>query len=103
MLHGLAFPSIFVDLIMECVSTVSYSINVNGSLHGLFQRQEGAAPKRLVFPILCMEYLSRSLRLVTKDSDFNFHPKCGSLKIVHLIFTDDFMLFSRGTLYLCTF
>ena len=34
--------------------------------------------------------------MATENSDFNFHPKCGSLKIAHLIFTDDLMLFSRG-------
>ncbi|KAK4427378.1 Midasin [Sesamum alatum] len=34
----------------------------------------------------------------TTDSDFNFHPKCEKLKITHLLFADDLMLFSRGDL-----
>ncbi|KAL0318331.1 UNVERIFIED_CONTAM: hypothetical protein Sangu_1989300 [Sesamum angustifolium] len=29
---------------------------------------------------------------------FNFHPKCEKLKITHLLFADDLMLFSRGDL-----
>lgn len=99
MLRGLAFPSVFVDWIMECVSIASYSINVNGSLHGFFRGKKGLRQGDPLSPfifVLCMEYLSRSLRKATENSDFNFHPKCGSLKIAHLIFADDLMLFSRG-------
>ncbi|XP_052206874.1 uncharacterized protein LOC127811206 [Diospyros lotus] len=83
---------------MECVSTASYSINVNGSLHGFFTDKKGLCQWDPFSPflfVLCMEYFSRSLRMATEDSDFNFHPKCGSLKIAHLIFVDDLMLFSR--------
>ncbi|KAK4422000.1 hypothetical protein Salat_2150700 [Sesamum alatum] len=32
----------------------------------------------------------------TSNSEFNFHPKCEKLKITHLLFADDLMLFSRG-------
>ncbi|KAL2474712.1 Reverse transcriptase domain-containing protein [Abeliophyllum distichum] len=32
----------------------------------------------------------------TDNSEFNYHPKCGLLKITHLTFVDDLMLFSRG-------
>ncbi|XP_020258907.1 uncharacterized protein LOC109835341 [Asparagus officinalis] len=43
-----------------------------------------------------MEYLSRQLSLLNNDGEFKFHPKCGSLKISHLIFADDLLLFSKG-------
>ena len=36
---GLGFPSLFVGWIMQCVSTTSYSISINGSLHGFFKGQ----------------------------------------------------------------
>ncbi|XP_022861876.1 uncharacterized protein LOC111382204 [Olea europaea var. sylvestris] len=32
----------------------------------------------------------------TENSDFNYHLKCGPLKITHLAFADDLMLFARG-------
>ncbi|XP_022880650.1 uncharacterized protein LOC111397919 [Olea europaea var. sylvestris] len=35
-------------------------------------------------------------KVATSDSNFNFHPKCAQLKITHLTFADDFMLFARG-------
>ncbi|KAL0291713.1 UNVERIFIED_CONTAM: hypothetical protein Sangu_3261800 [Sesamum angustifolium] len=48
--------------------------------------------------LLCMEYFSRLIKRKTTDSDFNFHPKCEKLKITHLLFADDLMMFSRGDL-----
>ncbi|XP_020272687.1 uncharacterized protein LOC109847864 [Asparagus officinalis] len=43
--------------------------------------------------------LNRSLDLLKLDRNFKFHPKCGKLKISHLIFADDLLLFSKGDLY----
>ncbi|XP_022856113.1 uncharacterized protein LOC111377272 [Olea europaea var. sylvestris] len=36
----------------------------------------------------------------TENSDFNFHPKCAPLRIMHLAFADDLMLFVRGDVML---
>ncbi|XP_022865707.1 uncharacterized protein LOC111385538 [Olea europaea var. sylvestris] len=36
------------------------------------------------------------LKGATENSEFNFHPKCGPLKITHLAFADDLMLLARG-------
>ncbi|KAK4413654.1 hypothetical protein Salat_2778200 [Sesamum alatum] len=46
--------------------------------------------------LLCMEYFSRLIKRKTSNSDFNFHSKCEKLKITHLFFSDNPMLFSRG-------
>ncbi|XP_020249389.1 uncharacterized protein LOC109826779 [Asparagus officinalis] len=46
-----------------------------------------------------MEYLSRRLELLKKDRLFRYHPRCGKLKISHLIFTDDLLLFAKDDLY----
>ncbi|KAL0381230.1 UNVERIFIED_CONTAM: hypothetical protein Sangu_0187300 [Sesamum angustifolium] len=86
---------------MECVSTSSFSVALNGSLHGFFAGKKGLRQGDLMSPglfLLCMEYFSRLIKRKTIDSDFNFHPKCEKLKITHLLFADDLMMFSRGDL-----
>ncbi|GFY91271.1 hypothetical protein Acr_07g0014670 [Actinidia rufa] len=46
--------------------------------------------------VLCLEYLSRSMGDLKNNPDFNFHPRCGGLKITHLAYADDLILLSRG-------
>ncbi|GAA0161063.1 reverse transcriptase [Lithospermum erythrorhizon] len=46
--------------------------------------------------LLCIEYLSRLLKVETGKDIFNFHPKCQGAQITHLAFADDLMPFSYG-------
>ncbi|KAL0292636.1 UNVERIFIED_CONTAM: putative mitochondrial protein [Sesamum calycinum] len=78
-----------------------FTVALNGSLHGLFPGKKGLRQGDPMSPalfLLCMEYFSRLIKRSTTNSDFNFHPKCEKLKITHLLFADDLMLFSRGDL-----
>ncbi|KAL0386603.1 UNVERIFIED_CONTAM: Retrovirus-related Pol polyprotein from type-2 retrotransposable element R2DM [Sesamum latifolium] len=98
-LHGYGFPPLFISWIMECVSTSSFSVALNGSLHGFFPGKRGLRQGDPMSPalfLLSMEFFSRLVKRRTSDSEFNFHPKCEKLKITHLLFADDLMLFSRG-------
>ncbi|CAH9089171.1 unnamed protein product [Cuscuta epithymum] len=85
--------------IMECVTTASYSISINGVLHGHFEGKRGLRqgdPMSPLLFVLCLEYLSRLLNDRTKNPMFKHHPLCGSLNISHVAYADDLMLFSRG-------
>ncbi|KAK6142914.1 hypothetical protein DH2020_023262 [Rehmannia glutinosa] len=100
-LNGLGFPPIFISWVMECVSSVSYSICINGSLQGKFPGKRGLRQGDPMSPalfLLCMEYLSRLLKVRTNTLSFKYHPRCDALKITHLAFVDDLMFFSRGDL-----
>ncbi|GFY81203.1 hypothetical protein Acr_01g0010120 [Actinidia rufa] len=84
---------------MQCISTTTYSISINGTLHGFFKGHQGIRQGDPISPflfVLCLEYLSRSLKQLRDSRDFNFHPKCQGLNITHLAFADDLILFSRG-------
>jgi len=101
LLRHLGFPIRFVSLIMQCVSTASYSVGVNGDLHGFFQGQSGVRQGDPLSPYLflyCMEYFSRMLKLASHQEGFRFHPKCGTQSITHLAFANDILLLSRGDL-----
>ncbi|XP_057958526.1 uncharacterized protein LOC131151289 [Malania oleifera] len=99
MLVNLNFPNLMIKWIMECVSTTFYSISSNGRYHGFFK---GRKVLRLYDPlspllfVICLEYLSRMLRMLENNAYFKYHPKCEALKISHLAFADDLILFSRG-------
>ncbi|GFZ09181.1 hypothetical protein Acr_20g0009890 [Actinidia rufa] len=85
--------------IMQCVSTTSYSISINGTLHGFFKGKQGLRqgdPISSFLFVLCLEYLSRKIGRLKSNLDFNFHPKCAALNISHLAFADDLILFTRG-------
>ncbi|KAL2895905.1 hypothetical protein RDABS01_000903 [Bienertia sinuspersici] len=41
MMENLNFPDKFTDWIMSCVSTSTFSLAINGALHGFFQGQKG--------------------------------------------------------------
>ncbi|CAH9080569.1 unnamed protein product [Cuscuta europaea] len=102
-LKGLGYPDLFVGWIMECVTTASFSVSLNGILHGFFKGKrdirQGDPMSPMLF-VLCLEYFSRLLTMKSKVSGFNHHPLCGSLGIItHLAYADDLMLFSRGDKY----
>ncbi|VFQ94140.1 unnamed protein product [Cuscuta campestris] len=98
---ALGFPSRFVALVMECVTSASSSIMVNGDSHGFFKSKRGLRQGDPMAPTLflfCIEYFSRLLNIKTKEGTFNYHKDCANLGITHLAFADDLMLFSRGDL-----
>lgn len=98
-IQGLGVPSIMVQWIMQCVSTASFSIAINGSLHGFFNGKRGIRQGDPMSPylfLMCMEYFHRYFAHKATTKKFKFHCKCKELKITHLAFADDLMVFSRG-------
>nr|CCA65981.1 hypothetical protein [Beta vulgaris subsp. vulgaris] len=99
MLKELGFPSMFIRWIMACVKTVSYSILLNGIPSIPFDAQKGLRQGDPLSPFLfalSMEYLSRCMGNMCKDPEFNFHPKCERIKLTHLMFADDLLMFARA-------
>ena len=101
LLDMLGFPSRFVHLIMQCVSSASFSIAVSGNLYGFFKGKSGIRQgdplSRYLF-ICCMEYFSRMLKQSSRMLGFQYHSKCSSLDISHLAFADDVLLLCWGDL-----
>jgi hypothetical protein len=80
------------------VSSTSFSVQVNGELFGFFKGKRGLRQGDPIFPflfVLCLEYPSRLLNIFTSQHLFNYHPKCQVLRITHLAFANDPLLFAR--------
>ncbi|KAL9690981.1 hypothetical protein QQ045_011398 [Rhodiola kirilowii] len=99
MLNNLNFPLKFIKWIVMCVESTSFSVQINGELVDYFDGNHGLRQGDPISPLLftiVMEYLSRLLKGLNKDSGFYHHPKCHRVDLKHIIFADDLFLFSSG-------
>ncbi|XP_071739373.1 uncharacterized protein [Rutidosis leptorrhynchoides] len=84
-----SFPRLMIKWIMTCVSTTTYSICINGDLHGFFKGKRGlwqGDPMSPYLFTLVMEVLTLMLkRNVERSTMFKYHPKCKKHHIEKLI------------------
>lgn len=92
-------PTQLVILIMEYVTTVQYTLLINGGLTTVFPAKKGLRqgdPMSPLFFILVMEYLHRTLQQLRHNPQFNYHPRCNKLGIIHICFADDLLMSCRA-------
>ncbi|GKB68099.1 hypothetical protein Tco_0929511 [Tanacetum coccineum] len=98
-LIGFGFHDRMVKWIMDCVTTSSYSICINGSLHGYFKGKRGLRQGDPLSPYLftlVMEILTLMLQRRVQDSNsFTYHRYCSELELINLCFVDDLFLFAH--------
>ena len=103
-LRQVGFPKLWIFLLMECITTVSYSVLINGKPSPVFKPMLGIQqedPLSLYIFILCIEVLS-DLLLQAQE-----HRYCLGIKILryasfisHLLFVDDSFFFLQ---HLCNY
>ncbi|XP_074304745.1 putative mitochondrial protein AtMg01250 [Silene latifolia] len=84
---------------MVCVKSTSFSLCLNGSTFGYFKGQRGLRQGDPISPLiftLCMDYLTRMINYATEKWPFQYHPLCKGLKLNHLMFADDLLMFCKG-------
>ena len=99
-LEAIGVPARFIHWIKLCISTPSFSVQVNGELAGYFQSKRGLRQGCSLSPylfVLCMNVLSQKIDKAVLERKFQFHPKCKNLSLTHLCFADDLMVFVEGT------
>ena len=101
----MGFPSAWVGLIMECITTVSYSIIVNGEPKGMIVPSQGLRQGDPLSPylfIFCAEGLNALLRGVAMNGEIQGFSLCRmGPKLTHLFFVDNCLIFCRSTLDEC--
>ncbi|XP_056698045.1 uncharacterized protein [Spinacia oleracea] len=99
MLSELGFPVKFVNWVMQCLYSVSYSIMINGCPTKPIPAKKGLRQGDPISPYLFslgMEYLSRCLPALADNPEFSYHPRCKKLDLTHMMFADDLLMFSRA-------
>jgi hypothetical protein len=95
-------PPRYIAWIWECINSPSFSIALNGTLVGYFKGRKGLRQGDPIFPylfVLAMEGLSLLLEEASvSNSLFSYHLKCNLIKLTHLCFADDLLIFSAATL-----
>ncbi|GKB71204.1 RNA-directed DNA polymerase, eukaryota, reverse transcriptase zinc-binding domain protein [Tanacetum coccineum] len=100
MLMSFGFHKRMVEWIMKSVSSASFTIGINGERHGFFRSERGLRQADPISPYLftlVMEVFSLILaRKVERNNAFKFHKGCKDLKMTHLSFADDLLVFCHG-------
>ena len=87
---------------MVCVSTVTYSVLVNGEPSGLIHPTRGIRQGDPLSPflfLLCTEGLNGLIKKAEMDGNIHGFSLCRrGPKLTHLLFADDCLLFCRATI-----
>ena len=101
----MGFNDKWIALIMEGITSVSYSLLVNGEPHGHITPTRGIRqgdPLSLYLFLLCTEGLHKLIQAAANDGDIKAVSICqNGPKLTHLLFADDSLLFCRATKLEC--
>ena len=101
----MGFNERWIKIVVECVKTISYSILVNGEpcvmIHPTKRIRQGDPLSPFLF-LLCIERLNGLIKNAELQGDIHGFSLCRrGLKLTHLPFADDSLLFCRATMEEC--
>ena len=100
-MRKMGFDDRWVRLMMICVTTVSYSILINGEPKGMITPSRGIRQGDPLSPflfLLCTEGLHGLISQAASRGDIKGYALCrNSPRLTHLLFVDDSLLFCRAT------
>lgn len=101
MMRRMGFANRWISLIMQCVSSVSYRVLVNGHSYGPIISTRGIRQGDPFSPylfLLCAEGFSSLLQRAEQNGGLSGIPIAPrATKVSHLFFADDCLLFCRAT------
>ena len=99
-LEAFNFPEKLRKWIHSCITSPSFSININGGLVGYFPSCRGLRQGDPLSPylfVIAMEILNAIMQQqACSNPQFKFHWRCKKLKLIQLSFADDLLLLCKG-------
>lgn len=101
-LTDLGFSDRWVNWIINCITTTSFKLNINGRTGNSVQPEQGTRLGDPLSPyifIICVEYLGRYIRFLSTQARCGICIKLtrNSPGIPYLIFVDDYIIFFEAT------
>ena len=97
----MGFVQNWVDYIMNCMSTISYQVMLNGSIGETFRPTRGLRQGDPLSPFLCLicgEGLSSLMKMATKEGILKgVKASRGGPQVSHLLFVYDYILFEKAS------
>jgi len=100
-MRRMGFQERWIELILMCVTTVSYSVLINGKPKGRIRPSRGLRgdPISPYLFLLCSEGLSAMLKREEKEGIIKGVSVCrGAPQLSHLLFADDSIIFCRASI-----
>lgn len=101
LLIHLGFPLRFINWIMACITTPTYSILINGSASHFFHSERGLRQGYPLSPLLfllVMEGLSRLIISATREGTLKGLKITEECFLTHLLFVDDVLILLDGSI-----
>lgn len=96
----MGFAAKWVDLVMQCVTIISYLVSLNGKVGPSFKSTNGLRQGEPFNPFLfliCSEGLSSLMRLTVRDILLGVKASRNGSMVSHLLFVEDCILFREAT------
>ncbi|GJX40072.1 RNA-directed DNA polymerase, eukaryota, reverse transcriptase zinc-binding domain protein [Tanacetum coccineum] len=85
---------------MDCISSASFYICINGEISGFFKGGGGLRQEDLIFPYLftlVIEIFNMiMIKNIRENDQFKYHYGCKELKLTYMCFVDDLMVLCNG-------